>query len=511
MTAVEPVSEGAVRVSSGPEYSSRGRVQAARLAQRGWSGTPVRHRLAIIQKLRLRLANEALTASNSASGRHRDEAAKVAAEVLPVLEALAFLEREAPRLLRRTRLGRRGRPSWLGGLVARIERRPLGVVLIVAPGNYPFLLMAIQVAQALVAGNTVLVKPAPDGVEAAEDFHHRLIEAGLPSDAFLLLDPDPSSVHDCLAEGVDHLIFTGSTKAGHQVHAACAAAGVPSTAEWSGCDAVILSEQIQGDSELRHAARAVAFGLSLNRGHSCIAPRRVYGSVATLDRFVAMLEDELGMRGTEIPSEERDALGSLAVRAERAGARPILNELPADRAPIAYDCSGLDELRHWPAVDSHDAPAGMILGTFAVENDREAIARVNEHPFRLGASVFGPGAQAIAEQLEVGFVSVGDVILGSADPRLPFGGRAGSGFGVTRGAEGLLELTTPRATSIRRRGPLRHLELPCEGDAALLTALARMDHAPNPLGRLRALGDLIRAIKNRGQFSPTTSANESHD
>ena len=114
-------------------------------------------------------------------------------------------------------------------------------------------------------------------------------------------------------------------------------------------------------------------------------------------------------------------------------------------------------------------------------------------PYALGASVFGPPADAyaLAARLDAGSVCVNDLIMPTADPRLPFGGRHQSGFGVTRGAEGLLEMTLVKTVSIRRFGPRPHLDGKLATNPAQLLSLIRILHGAGPT-RLAALKALAR-------------------
>ena len=142
-------------------------MSAARVAQARWASTPLATRLALVRELRHLLAeNAGQLAEASASARHRPALESLTAEVLPLAEACRLLEREAESILATRRLGRRALPLWLAGVRREIRREPLGVVLIIGPGNYPLLLPGVQLIQALAAGNAVLLKPGVGGTAA---------------------------------------------------------------------------------------------------------------------------------------------------------------------------------------------------------------------------------------------------------------------------------------------------------------------------------------------------------
>lgn len=141
-------------------------LSAARVAQTRWADTPLTERLDRVRELRHLIADHASTlAEASASARQRPALESLTAEVLPLAEACRFLERHAASILAKRSLGRRELPLWLAGVRREIHREPLGVVLIIGPGNYPLLLPGVQLIQSLVAGNAVLLKPGVGGAE----------------------------------------------------------------------------------------------------------------------------------------------------------------------------------------------------------------------------------------------------------------------------------------------------------------------------------------------------------
>jgi acyl-CoA reductase-like NAD-dependent aldehyde dehydrogenase len=138
------------------------RLLRASTAQTAWARLEPAERLKFIRRLRDLIAAQSTEVTRVVGAQRRRSAAEILTnEIIPLVDACRFLERDAPRLLRSQQLGRRGRPAWLFGVRAEIWREPLGVVLILAPSNYPLFLAGVQAVQALVAGNAVLVKPAP--------------------------------------------------------------------------------------------------------------------------------------------------------------------------------------------------------------------------------------------------------------------------------------------------------------------------------------------------------------
>jgi acyl-CoA reductase-like NAD-dependent aldehyde dehydrogenase len=381
----------------------------------GWAALPVRHRLRVLGRARRLIAADPRPLAQACARPGASEADILLAEVLPLLDAIRFLERAAERLLA-ARRRRRFRPLWLFGTSLVVRRLPMGRVLLIGPRNYPLLLPGVQTVQALAAGNQVRLKPAPGCAAPMALLASVLARAGLPSGALELLDDTDAAATAAIA-GADLVVLTGASATGRAVLTAAAAHLVPCIMELSGDDPfVVLS-----GADMQYAAAALRFGRAFNGGDTCIAPRRVIVAQAAAPGFAA-------------------ALGA------------------SDFTVVA------------------DAAA--------------AVAAANAAPAQLGAAVFGPGAEDVARALRAGCVVVGDAIAPTADPRLPFGGAGLSGFGTTRGPEGLLAMTRPQAIVVRRRPERRHLA-PLPGHAAPVAAAAiRALH-----GGVRGWAALLAALR----------------
>ena len=140
-----------------------------------------------------------------------------------------------------------------------------------------------------------------------------------------------------------------------------------------------------------------------------------------------------------------------------------------------------------------------VLSIIAVDCDHEAITIANASRFGLGASVFSRdelAAKALASRLNAGIVTINDVIVPTADPRIPFGGRKQSGFGVTRGAEGLLEMTQPKVIQVRRGQERRHFDVGLMNcSSGLFAAFIEMMQGSHLQKRFRAFRRLLSQVK----------------
>jgi acyl-CoA reductase-like NAD-dependent aldehyde dehydrogenase len=357
-----------------------------------WAATPLRDRLELVRWFRQQLTQISADAET------------LVAQILPLCDACRFLEREAEKILAPQHLPRSGRPFWMRDVEIQTYREPHGVVLILAPSNYPYFLPGVQMLQALVAGNTVLLKPGNGGLPAAK----KMVSL-LPEGLVDVLEEVPAF------EGIDKVILTGKAETGEAVLAQLAPHLTPATMELSGDDPVFVRE----DADLDLVVKAVEFGRQLNRGETCIAPRRIFAA-----------------RGVKLP---------------------------------------------WPVTH--------------YDSDDEALA-LAESEYALGATVFGsePGASEFAKRIRAGVVVVNDMIVPTADPRLAFGGRGRSGFGLTRGADGLREMTVLKSVITRRSRWRPHLLPAHDGDAELFRAYIELAHGTR---KLTAAGRLVKAILRR--------------
>ena len=435
-------------------------LAACRAAGVDWAATPLRTRLRVVQRLRRLLA---MQAGAVAAAVNRPVADTIVAEILPLLEAARFLEHQASRLLAPRRL-RGGRPLWLLGVSAEIRREPVGSVLVLAPGNYPLFLPGAQVLQALAAGNAVCLKPAPGGVAAAAALASLLAQAGLPDGVLQLLQPMEGPA--AAAAGFDRIVLTGAAETGVQVLRTAAERLTPTTMELSGSDAVFV---LPG-ADLALLARCLAYGMRLNGGATCIAPRRVFVPRELAGRLETML---LPLLASCPAAEVPEAVSSrLATYLEQAAAMDANVHWAGFGRPVL-----LANARPDMALLRQDVFAPW-LALIPVADIEEALQADTACPFALGASIFGPlaPARALAKRVRAGAVCINDLIVPTADPRLPFGGSGRSGFGRTRGAEGLLEMTVTKTVSVRR-GRLRpHLAAPRQNDAARFATMALILH-----------------------------------
>jgi acyl-CoA reductase-like NAD-dependent aldehyde dehydrogenase len=462
----------------------------ARTAQQIWAAKSLRQRLALLRRARHRLAEAGVDIAQSVpceqpGALHRSVADTLVSEVLPLAEACRFLEREASWILAPQRISSHNRPFWLRRVTAEVRRDPLGLVLIIAPANYPLFLPGVQVLQALAAGNAVLWKPAPGGTAPAEALRDVLVGSGLDPALLQILDESPDAGLDAISNGVDKVFLTGSAATGTAVLYQLAPHLAPAVMELSGCDAVFV---LPGADAERTAA-ALAFGLRFNGSATCMAPRRIFLVGDQPGMMPALLAQIKSLDPVPLPVRTQVQLAELFEDAHRQGGWV---EIDGSLQELRYALvTGATAQMRITQADVF-AP---VLSIFHVPDVDAAIAAHAPCPFALTAAIFGPegAAQALASRLPVGTVLINDLIVSTADPRISFGGRKASGFGATRGREGLLETTTLKTIVAQRSRDLRAYRPTTPGHQPFFAAYLEVVHGGSWPARWNALRRLIRA------------------
>ncbi|HWT12577.1 MAG TPA: aldehyde dehydrogenase family protein [Allosphingosinicella sp.] len=344
----------------------------------------------------------------------------------------------------------------------RVARIPAGLVLVIAPWNYPFLTAANTIVPALIAGNAVLLKPAGQTLLAGERFAQALAAAGLPEGLFHNLFLSHEQTARLLASGaVDHSTFTGSVAAGREIERAAAGSLTTLTLELGGKDPAY----VRPDADLAAAVAGLADGAFYNSGQSCCAVERIYVHEAVwepfLDGFVAAVQDyRLGD-----PLEPETSLGPMAsarlagqvrrqvAEAVTAGARTHVERqlFPADEEGTAYLMPQvLTAVDHGMAVMREES-FGPVVGLMRVPDDGEAVRLMNDSALGLTASIWTAdleAAQRLAAQVEAGtvFANRCDYL----DPELAWTGVKDSGRGASLGKYGYESVTRPKSFHLRR-------------------------------------------------------------
>lgn len=487
-------------------------VVQCRSSQAEWSRLPVRERLKPIRALRRLLverADEICDVVGAEIGRPAAEV--VGTELLPAAAALKFLERSAVRILKPRKV--RSTPIWLLGSRDDVHRRPWGVVGIIGTWNYPVFLNVGQIAQALAAGNGVLWKPSEVAPRTADLTHRLFLEAGFPPTLLTKLPATREGGAQLAEADIDYIVFTGSDRVGRKLAARLGERLVPSTLELSGIDAMFVLEEDQWP----RALRAAWFGMTLNRGQTCIAVRRMF-----VPRSISAEEQMKGWqilsslaRGTPtrppLATAQIDKIRSLL---EEAKSHPgtIIRVLSDPWQPKDGDVQNhrvdVPIFLYCPEAEAaicREPVFGPVIVVIPYDSIEHAIALSAKCPFGLSASIFTsdiPKAQQLATRIRSGSVVINDALAPTAHPGTPFGGRGSSGWGVTQGAEGLLGMTVPQVVTVRKGRFRPHFDdAACPDPATLpiLRGLLKATHGGGLRARLAGVWELLKGIRRRNR------------
>jgi acyl-CoA reductase-like NAD-dependent aldehyde dehydrogenase len=340
-----------------------------------------------------------------------------------------------------------------------VVHQPIGVCAAIVPWNYPVHLMGSKIAPALVAGNTVVVKPASTTPLTSIRCVELLNEAGLPAGALNVVTGPGGSVGEALLVHpvVRKIAFTGETATGKHVMEVAAREVKRVTLELGGSDPMIVCD----DADLDAAAAAATINRFWNAGQTCIAAKRLYVFDSVADEFVGKRaarverlkvgdglakETRMGPLHTARQREEVEAMVEDAVRrgarVVTGGARPEGDEYANGNFYLPTLLENVD-----PASRiAREECFGPALPIFRVRDLEEAIAGANDSPYGLGSSVWTRDlgrARAAAERLEAGYTWINAVQIDYDE--LPFGGYKQSGYGKERGVEALAYYTESKS------------------------------------------------------------------
>jgi acyl-CoA reductase-like NAD-dependent aldehyde dehydrogenase len=447
---------GSVPVTTGEEIAAaRKEMGAAAII---WAAKPVEERVRILRKLQEVIVDsldEITAVINKDHGKSRQEAW---AEVFMTTEKMHLYHKKAPEWLGVRRVS--GGRTFLLSLSRKYftEPMPFGVVGIIGPWNYPFELVVPAMHSALLAGNSVLVKPsevsAATGV-MVENLVKRVPELS-PFVRFLHGGPE---VGVALVQAQPDLIFlTGSVATGFKVAQAAAERMIPFLCELGGKDPMIVLD----DADIKAAAKwCVWGGAAFNSGQSCVAVERIYAVKEIYDAFLEAVIAEAKKVSIGYSQEKNSPydMGPLTFDRQVRIITDHLQDAREKGARIVYGGT-IEGMFMEPTVVvdvdhtmklMREETFGPVLPIMRVDDEVHAIQMANDSNFGLGAYVWSRNegrARRVAEQLKAGGININDVLAHYAVADLPFGGVKLSGNARTHGREEVMQFTQPRSWAI---------------------------------------------------------------
>ncbi len=396
------------------------------------------------------------------TGKPRMEA--VATEVLAGCDALTFYAKRAGKLLRDQRQGL----HLLKTKKLVLSWRPMGVVGIITPWNFPFVLSLNPTVQALMAGNAVVLKPSEITPFVGEALAKLFADAGLPEGVFQMVTGDGATGAALVDAGCDKISFTGSVRTGRKIAEACGRALIPCTLELGGKDPMIVCD----DADLERAARGAVWGAFANAGQICMSTERVYVGPRVAEPFIARVveltkelrqgpetDGEVDVGAITSPAQleviERHVSDALA-----KGARVLTGgrRNPAYEG-FFYEPTVLVDVNHDMAI-MREETFGPCLPIQVVRDEDEALRLANDSSYGLQASVWTRDSwkgKRLANRIAAGGVVVDDCMTTYAIAESPFGGRKESGIGRVNGEMGLKSYCHVQSVVLPRFRPKREM------------------------------------------------------
>ena len=468
-----------------------GLVERARAAQPDWAAAGFAERRGVALDLRRWLiANRARVIDTivEETGKTREDA--LIAEIAYVADGLGFWGKKAEKYLRDERI--RAHSPLLFGKQFVLRYRPHGVVGVIGPWNYPLTNNFGDAIPALMAGNTVVLKPSEVTPLTSLLMAEALEEIGAPRDIYLVATGG-GEAGGALVDNVDMVMFTGSTRTGRKVAAQAAERLIPASLELGGKDPMIVLE----DADLARAANAaVTYALS-NGGQTCISVERVYVAEAVHDAFVSRVVEQVrGLRqgppgalgsvdvGAVTFPDQLETIERHVTDAVEKGAQVLTGGRRGEAPGRFYEPTVLTEVDHSMQVMTEET-FGPVLPIMRVGSKEEAVRLANDSPYGLDASVWGGDVEEagrIARELESGAVCVNDAVVNYLALELPFGGAKESGLGARHGAAGIRKYCATQSLMVTRMGLKREANF-----------------LPYARWRSRAVEGLLVALYGRGR------------
>lgn len=433
-------------------------VTRARAAQVHWAARPAADRARVLHRFRdLVVAQRAelMDGIQAETGKARWAAQE---EIMGLMFAARYFARIAPRLLDQQRV-----PGAFPILNrARVDRRPVGVVAVIAPWNYPLVLSLGDAVPALLAGNAVMLKPdswTPFSALAGAELLYR---AGLPRDLLAVVPGPGPVVGEAMVEHCDYLMFTGSTKTGRALAQQCGARLIGFSAELGGKNPMIVT----AGANIGRAARAAVRACFSNAGQLCISIERVYveKSVAGefTEKFVAAVEaaklgaayDNSADIGSLISKAQLETVTAHLADATARGARVLTGgRARPDIGPLFFEPTVLADVTD-EMICGRNETFGPLVAVYPVDSVDAAVAAANDSDYGLNASVWAATAaqgERIARRLRTGTVCVNEGYAPAwGTTAAPMGGMGVSGVGRRHGPGGLLKYTEPQSVVTTR-------------------------------------------------------------
>lgn len=349
---------------------------------------------------------------------------------------------------------------------SRVYFEPLGVLGIIAPWNWPLLIPLGCIVPALLSGNTLVFKHSELTPLIAVRIRNLFLDAGVPEDAFRIIQGGPDQGRALVDSSVRKIFFTGSTEVGRMIYGQASGSLKDCVLEMGGSDPAIVCE----DADLEITSSGLVWGGFSNCGQNCNAVERIYVHERVADRLISLLTERLGSLRIEDGLAPDTDMGPLASEGQLLKTDSIVQMAKELGAKLISGGRGIDRLSGYfyePTLIGWDKAVpqpknieifGPIVTITAVKNDEEAVRLANHSDFGLAASIWTTDArhgEALARRVEAGTVMINDSIVSFGMTEAGWTGIKDSGIGWVHGEKGLDEMINIKYVN---RDPMAHTQ-----------------------------------------------------
>jgi acyl-CoA reductase-like NAD-dependent aldehyde dehydrogenase len=455
---------------------------ASRSAQKEFATLPMPQRMKVLSQLRhliVEREQEISRVISRATGKPPGEA--LTTEVMVVADAILQIEKRAPKALGKQRVKT---PITFIGKHSYVEYKPRGVVLVISPWNFPFMLAMIPVVEALAAGNSVIMKPSEETPEVGILMESIFKQLGLPEGTVQVTHGGRLLGEALIESKPDFVHFTGSVNTGKAIASATGPLLIPNTLELGGKDPMIVFE----DANIERAVNGAIWGAFSNAGQVCMSVERLYVENSIYDHFLDRLVEQTSK--LKLGTDDSSDIGPITTSAQF---QTIQSQVKAAISEGAKLLTGLDpdkwnptsrlippmiltDVTHQMEIMQEET-FGPVLPVMRFDSEEQAIALANDSRFGLNSSVWTKDAskgKRVISKLITGSALLNDVILTIANPYLPYGGVKDSGLGSYHADSGMQNLAIRTAVMTDPGRPLSEINwFPYQGKDELFEELLK--------------------------------------
>ncbi|MDC1421911.1 aldehyde dehydrogenase family protein [Gammaproteobacteria bacterium] len=418
----------------------------AKIAQSKWKQTSLKERVELMHRVAdvvIQQQDRIMDVVMRETGKPVQEA--MAMEVFSAVDSLVFYAKRAEKWLSDKKIKMHGPMRFLKKTI--ITYKPRGVVVVITPWNGPFILSINPVIQAILCGNSVIVKPSEVTPMSGAMVQEIFALADAPMHLVQTLIGDGETGAELISQGPDKVSFTGSVATGKKIAAKCGEMLIPFSLELGGKDAMIVCS----DADVKDAASGAVVGSFMNAGQYCCGTERIYVMSDIYDEFVAEVvsitkslvqsNDYKGDVGPTFWDKQIDIIEDHVNDAIAKGATVLAGgkRNPAFEG-LYFEPTVMTEVTHEMKI-MKDETFGPVICIMKVNSEDEALSLANQSHYGLNGNVWTKDlvkGQKLARSIETGACSVNDMAMSYGVNEVPFGGVKNSGLGVVNGKEGLL-------------------------------------------------------------------------